>query len=111
MPPGLKTPKEFRAWAELPETKEALKSFRSYTAEFKPDGTFSFDGVPPGEYTLNLSATMRKAGGQPGEVTQLGHFERQVSVPDTAQNSVVTLDLGEMVLSPPLSPGAIPPAP
>ena len=110
-PPGLKTPEEFQAWAELPEVKEAQKSFRSYAAEFKPDGTFSFDGVPPGEYTLSLMATMKKAGGQPWEVTQLGHFERQVSVPETAQNSVVPIDLGEMVLSPPLSPGAIPPAP
>ena len=54
---------------------------------------------------------MKKAGGQPWEVTQLGHFERQVSVPETAQNSVVPIDLGEMVLSPLLCPGAIPPAP
>ncbi|MEI6358517.1 MAG: carboxypeptidase-like regulatory domain-containing protein, partial [Verrucomicrobiota bacterium] len=110
-PQGVKTPEDFQAWAELPETQAAQKSFRSYAAEFKPDGTFSFDGVPPGEYTLTLMATMRKAGGQPGEVIQLGHFERPVSVPDTAQTAVVTLDLGESVLSPPLSPGAIPPAP
>ena len=107
-PQGLKTPEEFQAWAELPEVKEAQKSFRSYAAEFKPDGTFSFDGVPPGEYTLSLMATMKKAGGQPWEVIQLGRFERPVSVPETAQNSVVTLDLGEMVLSPPLSPEAVP---
>ncbi len=110
-PQGLKTPEEFQAWAELPEVKEAQKSFHSYAAEFKPDGTFSFDGVPPGEYTLTLMATMREAGGRPWEVIQLGHFERQVSVPDTAQTAVVPIDLGEMVLSPPLSPGAIPPAP
>ncbi len=110
-PQGLKTPEEFRAWAELPETKEAQKSFRSYTAEFKPDGTFSFDGVPPGEYTLSLMATMKKAGGQPWEMIQLGRFERPVSVPDTAQTAVVPIDLGEMVLQPMPAPGSVPPEP
>jgi hypothetical protein len=110
-PQGLTTPEEIRAWAELPETKEAQKSFRSYAAEFNPDRTFSFDGVPPGEYTLFLMATMRKAGGQPWEVVQLGRFERQVSVPDTAQTTVVPIDLGEMVLSPTRGPEAGPPAP
>ncbi len=110
-PAGLNTPEEFRAWAELPETKEAQKSFRNYTAEFKPDGTFSLDGVPPGEYTMSLSASMRKSGGQTWEMIPLGHFERPVSVPEAAETSIVPIDLGEMVLLPATSPGAIPPAP
>ena len=104
-PEGFKTPEEYRAWAELPEVKAAQQAVRNYTAEMKPDGTFSFDGVAPGQYTLNLMAMMPKPDGQRWETVQLGQTSVPVNVPETAANGTVSLELGEL----PLQPVPVPP--
>ena len=99
-PPNLKTPAEFQAWQELPETIAARRQQQSYSVQVQPDGSFSVDGVLPGSYTLNLNASEPKPDGQQWERIQLGQLSQPVNVGDEAANALVPVDLGELVLQP-----------
>lgn len=107
-PENLKNQEEYRAWMELPETKAALRAVTRHTAEFKPDGTFTFEGVAPGQYVLTIMANMPKAEGRPWETIQLGQISQPVTVSDDALDTTTSLDLGELSLTPAPAPPSAP---
>ncbi len=64
MPPmteKFSTPEEWQAYYKSPENKERMKQMKNYGVTINADGTFSMDSIPPGEYTLTVSAN------KPGE--------------------------------------------
>ena len=99
-PGGFKGQEEYRAWSELPETKAAMRAVKLHVAEFKPDGSFTFDGVAPGQYTLVIMAHMPKPDGQRWDTIPLGQVGMPVTVSEEAGSGIATMELGELSLTP-----------
>lgn len=54
------TQEEAQAYVKSPEYKERMKQMKHYGVSFAADGSFSLDSIPPGEYTLSISANKAK---------------------------------------------------
>jgi len=63
------------------------------------DGNFTVDSVPPGSYSLNLSA--QKASSQPWKEKPIAQGHIAITVPDDA-NPLTPIDVGKVVLKAPL---------
>jgi hypothetical protein len=77
------------AWIHSPEGIEQFTPQYRCNIEFQPDGTFRFEDVPAGKYTLVLNIYSRSG--------LIGHLEHPVEV--TEEPALPTdqpLDLGEL---------------
>lgn len=54
--PKFSTPEESQAYFKSDDYKQRMKQMKYYTLNVEADGSFSTDSIPPGEYTLNVSA-------------------------------------------------------
>jgi beta-lactamase regulating signal transducer with metallopeptidase domain len=96
LPPGL-SPEEIKILISSPEWKERWKNVKNYAATVNPDGSLAIDSIPPGSYTLRVTAT--QPGSKPWEGKTVAQGEVAVTVPDEATPaSPIVLD--EIVLKP-----------
>ncbi len=54
--PEFATPEDAQAYFKSDEHKQRMKQMKHYGVTIAADGSFSMDSIPPGEYTLNVSA-------------------------------------------------------
>ena len=83
-------------WFSSPEAKQALKSYHVYPVIFGADGSFHADEVPPGSYIFELTVM---SGSEPrfGPANVLGHFQRDVVIPEPAsKDDPAPADLGTL---------------
>ncbi|HTH47309.1 MAG TPA: carboxypeptidase-like regulatory domain-containing protein [Candidatus Limnocylindria bacterium] len=99
-PGGFKTPAEYQAWAELPETIAAMRQQQHYDILIQPDGSFSVDGVVPGVYSLAFNASKPKPDGQEWERVTLGSMSQPLNVGEEAANALVPIEVGELTIPP-----------
>ena len=81
-----------------PEYKAWMKSRKFFVANIKADGSFMFDSVPAGSYSLDLNAY--KAGTGPWSRKSVAAFKMEVTIPENP-DPVAPIDLGELILSAP----------
>lgn len=110
-PEGLSSPADFTAWQQSDAFKEAHQRHRNYNAVPEADGSFTFDGVEPGSYSLTATADWPKPEGKSWERDQLGRVSRPLVVPETAAQSAATFDAGDLELKPVTPPSPPLPAP
>lgn len=107
-PDGLKGQAEVAAWQQSEAFKEAFRQHRNYNAVPEADGSFQFEGVEPGSYTLNASADWPKPEGKSWERDQLGHVSVPLLVPGENGNPVSTVEIGTLALKPTAPPAQLP---
>ncbi len=95
--PAFNSPQEAQAYYQSPEWQALAKLRKNYTLEMKPDGTFTADDVVPGNYSLNISASL--SGQRPWEHPPVAQGSMAVTVPDSFSPSQ-PIDIGEVVLKP-----------
>jgi uncharacterized GH25 family protein len=111
-PPGeLKGSAEIIAWQQSDAFKAAIQRHRNYNAVPEADGSFNFDGVEPGEYSLSANADWPKPEGKSWERDQLASASRPLVVPENAAQSAGTVDAGDLELKPSTPPSPPMPAP
>jgi uncharacterized GH25 family protein len=93
--PSFNTPEESQAFYNSSEGKELAKQQRNFALLVKPDKTFLIDSVPPGTYTLNISAG--KKGEQPYMLKSVAQGQTTVTVPDDA-SPTSPISIGEILL-------------
>jgi protocatechuate 3,4-dioxygenase beta subunit len=96
--PKFNSPAEAQAFFKTPEWQAAQKRQKYYTAELKPDGTFTAENVIPGTYILNIFA--RVGGNQAWRNPPVAQGNTQFTVPDSFTPSQ-PVDAGEVQLNPP----------
>ncbi len=102
-PPQFNTPAESRAFFSSSEWTSRITAQKRFSFPVNPDGSFTVDSVPPGSYTLSISAT--KSASQPGlsAPMMVGPRMFPIEVPDAA-NSQSVIDVGEILITPPDTP-------
>lgn len=95
-PPPFKTPEEYHAWAQLPETLAAQRKARSYTVKIGPTGGFRIEEVLPGKYQLNFSFQQTDANGRLNGM-HIGSLSTNVVVPAYVEGAA-PIDLGTIVV-------------
>jgi hypothetical protein len=106
-PPGdLNDSAELIAWQRSDAYKQAHQRHRNYDAVPEADGSFTFDGVEPGYYTLTANADWPKPEGKSWERDQIASAFLPLVVPEITAQSAGTIDTGDLELKP-----ATPPSP
>lgn len=98
-PSNFQTSDEARAFFESPEWKERMKQMKNFAVSVNADGSLTLDSIPPGTYTLNVTAS--KAGSRPFENPPVAEGRTTVTIPEGA-NPYSPINLGEITLK--LSP-------
>jgi hypothetical protein len=93
-PMNFSSPAEAQAFWRSPQGRAQQQQFQSWAVAANPDGTFQMDSIPPGNYTLNMSAQPDTQRGWSPPVAQ-GSIS--VTVPDNA-DPVNRIPVGEIVL-------------
>lgn len=97
-PPPFKSPEEYRAWAESPETIEAQRKARHYGVQMGENGDFRIEEVLPGKYNLNFH--VQEFDGQ-GRFSgrMIGSFSTNIVVPEFVKGTKPPpIDLGQFVV-------------
>jgi uncharacterized GH25 family protein len=102
--PAFSTPAEAQAYWRSPQGRAQQQQFQNWAVAANPDGTFQLDSIPPGNYTLNMSAQPDTQRGWSPPVAQ-GYIS--VSVPDNA-DPLNPIMVGEIVLRPLPPPNSLP---
>ncbi len=95
-PDGL-TPDQVDAYAESAEWKDKMSNWRRYAVKVETDGAMMVDSIPPGSYTLRVTASEAGLGPRNPKVVAKG--EMPVTVPADA-SPTTTIALDELVLKP-----------
>jgi hypothetical protein len=93
--PSFSSPAESQAFLSSDAWKAQIRDAKSFAIAVAADGTFMLDSVPPGTYTLRISAG--PLGARPWEVKAEG--STTVMVPEGLDPSS-PLDIGEIALTP-----------
>jgi hypothetical protein len=96
-PKNFSSAEEARAFYESPEWKERMKQMKSFAVVVNADGSLLLDSIPPGTYTLNVTAS--KPSTEPWRSPPLAQGQTTVTVPDGA-SPVTPILLEEIVLKP-----------
>ncbi|MFO1478302.1 MAG: carboxypeptidase regulatory-like domain-containing protein [Verrucomicrobiota bacterium] len=96
-PDSFASPEAARAFYSSPEWQAQTKLMKHFAFLVKADGSFLVDSIPPGVYSLSVSAT--KPGLQPWNGTPVAQGTMSVTVPDTA-DPYAPIQLGEIILKP-----------
>jgi len=91
------TSAEAKAYFESPEWQAHTRQQQRFGVTFNADGTLTIDSVPPGNYTLSVTAS--KPGKQPWESNPVANGSVTVTVPEGA-TSYNPIHVGEIVLRP-----------
>jgi Carboxypeptidase regulatory-like domain len=94
MPP-FSSPEEARAYMNSPEWKAQIQERKSFALAANADGSFTLDSIPPGTYTLDISAT--KSGDQAWRNPSVAQSRTTVTIPETS-NPYNPISIGEIVL-------------
>lgn len=101
--PGLNhnfaTPEEASAFYKSDAWKEQMKQMKHYGVAVNADGSFSVDSIPPGEYTLSVTAHKPKPGQDSWNQTQIASGSTTITVPDSA-SPYAPIGLGDLILKP-----------
>ena len=98
--PGFSSPSDRQAFYQSAEWRAQMKLQKHFAIVVNADGSFMVDSVPPGSYSLTLSASPAGSpayGPRPGMPTMRAI---NVTVPDNA-DPMAPIDVGELVLSTP----------
>jgi hypothetical protein len=93
--PSFSSPEESRAFFKSPEWQAQMRAQQYYAVAVAADGTFSIDSVPPGAYTLDISAS-RSGSGSP-MMSPVASGSLEVTVPDNP-DPLIPIQIGEVVL-------------
>jgi len=93
--PSFNSSAEAQAFFNSAEWQAVVAEHPNFAVVAGADGTFTVDSVPPGTYSLNLSA--RKASSQLWKEKPLAEGRATITVPDDA-NPLSPFDVGEIVL-------------
>lgn len=85
--------KALRAFQQTPEGDLYERSLRRYALAFKPDGSFSLDNVPAGNYLLQVAPTEKPSDPDSYSYRELGRLSVAVTVP-AGKTVNEPLDLG-----------------
>jgi len=103
-PQNFATPDEARAFFDSPEWKEKMKQRKSFSVSVNADGSLALDSIPPGNYTLNITAS--KTGSRAWENPPVGQGSVKVVVPENA-SPFSPMIIEEIVLKPTPKPGVL----
>jgi hypothetical protein len=96
VPAGM-NPQEARAYYQTPEGKARMQQMKHFAISIADGGSWNVDCIPPGTYTLIISAS--KPGSSPWETQPAATGSTQVVVPEGATpQTQITVD--EVVLRP-----------
>jgi hypothetical protein len=93
------TPEEANAFYKSDAWKEQMKQMKHYGVAVNADGTFSVDSIPPGEYTLSISANKPKPGQDSWNQTQVASGSTTITVPASASPNA-PIGLPDVILKP-----------
>lgn len=97
-PPEVRdNPVELQRWSRLPEVQRLTRLQRHLPAEVHPDGSFSIEGVEPGDYALMASLS---APSKPGETFVPPLLISRRPTEATVEAGSGELDLGEIPVAP-----------
>ena len=82
-----------------------MKQMKNFAVSVNADGSLTLDSIPPGTYTLNVTAS--KAGSRPFETSPVAAGRTTVTIPEGA-NPYSSISLGEIVLKPSPQAGVAP---
>ena len=99
--PSFNSPAEAQAFFSSAEWKARMKEQKSFGVAVNADGSFVVDSVPPGTYSLNLTAS--RPGSQPWESKPVASRAMTLTVPDNA-NPQSPIEMGEISLPPVRTP-------
>jgi hypothetical protein len=97
IPQKFATKEEAQAFYQSPEWKEQMKLRKNFGVAIGADGSLALDSIPPGEYTLSITAS--KPGSQPWEHKPFATGSIPITVPANA-SPYVPIAIGELVLKP-----------
>ena len=100
-PPSFTSPAEAQAFFNSPEWKERTEQTKHFAVNVNADGSFALDSIPPGTYTLTLTAA--NPGTQPWEQQPVAESKTTVTIPEHP-NPLTPISLGEIILKPPPKP-------
>ena len=109
LPEGLQGEEQWRWQMEYAESEEGgarLRNSVHYNLELKEDGTFSVPEVLPGKYDLMIFLNEGPLGSGPSSnepfsyMHQIAGLTHRFTIPEPAEGSAGTLDLGDLVLVP-----------
>lgn len=92
--PAFNSPADAQAYWRSPQGRAQQQLFQNWAVAANPDGTFQLDSIPPGNYTLRMSAQPDTSRGWSAPVAQ-GSIS--VTVPDDA-DPLNPISVGEVVL-------------
>lgn len=96
-PPNFSTPEAARAFYDSPEWKEKMKQRKNYSVSVNAGGLLTMDSIPPGNYTLSLTAS--KTGSRPWEDPPVAQGSVNVVVPESA-SPFSPIAIEEIILKP-----------
>jgi len=91
------SPEEANAFYKSDEWKEQMKKMKHFGVAVNADGSFSLDSVPPGEYTLNITAN--KPGSEPWNHTPVASGNATITVPENA-SPYTPIGISDIILTP-----------
>jgi hypothetical protein len=91
------TPEEANAFYKSDEWKQQMKQMKSYGVAVNADGSFSLDSIPPGEYTLSITAN--KPGSEPWQQTPVASGNAVITVPENA-SPYAPIGINDIFLTP-----------
>jgi uncharacterized GH25 family protein len=94
-PPNFATAEETRAFFQSEEWKAQMKQMKNYGVTVNADGSFTADSIPPGEYTLSVTAN--KPGSDHWRTTPVASGSTTIFIPESASPHV-PINLSEIIL-------------
>jgi uncharacterized GH25 family protein len=91
------SPEEANAFYKSDEWKEQMKQMKHFGVAVNADGSFSLDSVPPGEYTLSITAN--KPGSEPWQHTPIASGNAVITVPESA-SPYAPIGISDIILTP-----------
>jgi protocatechuate 3,4-dioxygenase beta subunit len=100
IPQGLSSD-ELQALISSPGWRDQNRQLHRYTAKVNADGTFTFDSIAPGSYTLDVTAT--KTGENAWQHPPVATGQIKITIPPGSEPSA-PISLDEVILRPPANP-------
>jgi protocatechuate 3,4-dioxygenase beta subunit len=93
------TPEEANAFYQSAAWKEQMKQMKHFGVAVNADGSFSVDSIPPGDYTLSVSASKPKSGQDSWNQTQVASGTVTITVPESA-SPYAPIGISDIILTP-----------